>query len=723
MHWIDWMMVVIPLVTILYLGVKVQKYVRGVSGFLAAGRKAGRYLLTVADGTAAMGLITVLAQFEMYYRAGFAINFWNNIGWVIALFMTLTGFVTYRYRETRVMTMAEFYEIRYNRKFRIFAGALAFISGLLNYALFPAVSARFLIYYCQLPHCFTLGPVCFNTFGFLMALFLGIALFIVLTGGQLTTMVTDCCQGVFAYFGYALMVTCVLMVFSITDIQEAAMARPDGMSFFNPFNVDKLQDFNLLFVFIGIFGMIYNRNAWLGSQGYLCSAANPHEQKMAGVLGQWRAGFTALAVTLLVLGAYTYMNSANFAPQAAEVRAELTSMIEAEFPMAENLTTDAANKILNTRDTIYNQMLVPVAVRHILPIGAMGIFLALALFLMISTDTTYLHSWGTILVQDVVLPTYGKPISQKIQIALLRCGIFFVAIFAWFFSFFFSQSDYILQFFALTGTIYLGGAGACMIGGLYWKKGTAAGAFSAMGIGLFFAVLGFALNQKWGSIYQVLNTHAPEQLESFRLMLLNLGEMLPFANWNVEPEIFMRKFPITGQEIYLTGMVSALLAYVTVSLLTCRKPFNLDKMLHRGEYNLEHFVAKDADASVTEDARRKRFNWRILLGITPEYSKGDRILAWSVLIWTIYNILFFLVQAVWNMPESWRWSERTWVNLWAYYTLPLTILIGVTTTIWFSYGTIRDLIRLFRALKEDHAKVQNPEDEDNGLNHPEMEDK
>ena len=114
--------------------------------------------------------------------------------------------------------------------------------------------------------------------GFIMAIFPGIALFIVLTGGQLTTMVTDCCQGVFAYLGYAVIVTCVLVFFCIGDIQDAALARPDGQSFFNPFNVDKLQDFNLLFVFIGIFSMIYNRNAWLGSQGYLCSAANPHEQ-------------------------------------------------------------------------------------------------------------------------------------------------------------------------------------------------------------------------------------------------------------------------------------------------------------------------------------------------------------------------------------------------------------------------------------------------------------
>ena len=146
-------------------------------------------------------------------------------------------------------------------------------------------------------------------------------------------------------------------------------------------------------------------------------------------------------------------------------------MVQEEFPLPEGVTesdvkalaedkaaesTPAAQqlkKTLTTRETIGNQMLVPVALRHILPIGVTGTFMALMIFLMVSTDTTYLHSWGTILIQDVVLPIYHKPISQTAQLRLLRIAISFVAVFAWWFSYYFSQSDYILQFFALTGTI------------------------------------------------------------------------------------------------------------------------------------------------------------------------------------------------------------------------------------------------------------------------------
>ena len=403
-------------------------------------------------------------------------------------------------------------------------------------------------------------------------------------------------------------------------------------------------------------------------------------------------------------------------------------MVQEEFPLPEGVTesdvkalaedkaaennasAQQLKKTLTTRETIGNQMLVPVALRHILPIGVTGTFMALMIFLMVSTDTTYLHSWGTILIQDVVLPIYHKPISQTMQLRLLRIAISFVAVFAWWFSYYFSQSDYILQFFALTGTIYLGGAGACMLGGLYTRKGTTAGAFTAMIVGLFFAILGFGINQKWVDVHNWLATNFPNFLENFRLSLEYLGSKLTIVNWEVAPEKFARKFPITGQEIYLLGMVSAVVGYVVVSWLTCKKPYNLDKLLHRGEYNLEHFVDKEADKSVIESAKEKKFNWKSLLGITPEYSKGDRILAWSVVIWSFYNFFFFLVEAIWNLKPEWRWTEATWTNIWIFYSLPLSLLVGIVTTVWFTWGSSRDLYRLLKSLKE----AQNTTDNEDG---------
>ena len=90
------------------------------------------------------------------------------------------------------------------------------------------------------------------------------------------------------------------------------------------------------------------------------------------------------------------------------------------------------------------------------------------------------------------------------------------------------------------------------------------------------------------------------------------------------------------------------------------------------------------------------------------------MVAYSVLIWTGYSFLVFLVQLFWNLVPAWRWSEDTWVNFFLYYTLPLSLLVGVVTTVWFTIGSVRDLMRLFFVLKENYEKGVPSDDSDNG---------
>lgn len=677
MHWIDWCIVVIPTIVVVYIGCKAQKYVQGVSDFLAAGRVANRYVVAVAGMEAGLGLVSVIAIFQMYYKSGFAIGFWGNLSVPIGLLMTLTGFVIYRYRETRCMTLAQFFEIRYSKAFRIFAGFLAWLSGTINYAVFPAVGGRFLLYYLDLPQTIHLWGLELSTYGLLIAIFLSVALIIVNVGGQITTMVTDCVQGIFSYTAYAIIVITILCLFSWSQMSEALLNREPGMSMLDPFDTGKLTDFNVFYVIVGILSSVYCMMAWQGTSAFNCSAASPHEQKMGGILGRWRGGYASLMIILLAVAGYTYLNHPDFAQGAAAVKAQLEQKIVLDNPV--------------TTEAIRDQLRIPMALKHFLPPGVSGLFVALMIFLMTSTDVSYLHSWGTIFVQDCILPFRKKPFHPKTQLLLLRLSITFVAVFAWFFSMYFAQTTYILMFFALTGSIFLGGAGSVILGGLYWKKGTTAGAWGAMIVGSSLALLGFFAEHYWAShIYPWLITNAPNFFASFKNWLEWLGTVLPFVEWKVTE----KNFPLSGQEIYFITMVCSITTYVTLSLLTCKEDFNMDRMLHRGAYAREERKVADPNA-------QKQGILKKLLGFDEQFTRGDKILSWSVFIWTMANFAIFLIVVFWNV-FIYRWSPHGWANYFFIMNLVVGGIVGAVTTVWFTIGGVwglRDMFRRLRALQ------------------------
>ena len=126
---------------------------------------------------------------------------------------------------------------------------------------------------------------------------------------------------------------------------------------------------------------------------------------------------------------------------------------------------------------------------------------AIVLTAFISTHDTYLHSWGSIFAQDVVGPLLKKPLTPKRHLLLLRLSITFVAVFIFVFSCVFRQTQHIMMFFAITGAIWLGGAGVIMVGGLYTRWGNTAGAYAGLLSGTFVATSGMICHQLWKSWY------------------------------------------------------------------------------------------------------------------------------------------------------------------------------------------------------------------------------
>ena len=87
-----------------------------------------------------------------------------------------------------------------------------------------------------------------------------------------------------------------------------------------------------------------------------------------------------------------------------------------------------------------------------------------------------------------------------------------------------------------------------------------------------------------------------------------------------------------------------------------------------------------------------------IVGIDEEYTRGDKILAWSVFIYSIvYQLgLTFFAVLLWNVASPW---PKAWWGKYYYVTsLIIPMLIGCVSTVWFLWGGIRDGIRLFRDL-------------------------
>ncbi len=643
MHWIDWSIVAVLFALMTWGARKTSKYNRSVADFLVAGRCGRRYVLSVAEGIAGLGAITVIGRLESFYKSGLAFGYWMGIFSVIWLVIRMSGFVVTRFRATRALTLAQFLEQRYSRRLRITAGLIMFICGVVNFGIFPAVGARFFIHFCKIPvHFWDINIGDFHyalnlTQGYLMFILIGIAMIFTFWGGQIAVMVTDFIQG--TAISIMMCIICVYLYyrFSWTDIITTMAERAPGESFLVPWDSLKLKDFNLWFKLIALFGGIYAMRAWQGTAGYGAAAINPHEARMSGVI----AGFknAQLNNLFIVMGVFLYlfMCHSNFATNSTIVNNVLQS-----------ISHDPANKLRS-------QVTIAAGLGQVLPLGLLGAFAASMLGAFITTHNSYLHSWGSIYVQDVYIPLArrDKPMEEVAHIKLLKKAIFGVAVFIFIFGWFFPIKQYIQMYFALTGTLWMGGAGCLIIGGLYWKRGTTAGAFGAMYFGVILAIVGLWIVQ------------------------FN-DKIIPFVN-----------IQTNGQWIWFMTMCLCIMTYVLVSLFgPDRGVFNMDKLLYKGKYVI------DEDNSLV--TKVKVTGWRKWVGVNENFTLNDKMIYYALFGWSLLNWAWLLF---W-VPYSY-FAEVTvhgWSIYWRYwYTTNIVQACGAT--LWFLIGGVIDLKDMFRRLE------------------------
>ena len=785
----DWLIVLIPMSFVLFMGFYSRRYVRSVVDMLSAGRLCGRYVISVADMTNALSIIGIITFIEIHYRTGFSLAFWQNLTLPVTIFMGLYGYCSYRFRETKAMSIGQFLEMRYNRPLRVVASGLRSISEMLANMIMPAVGARFFIYFLGLPShlkvpalnlgLFSTPAWQIPTFMLLTFLILTVALSIICMGGTLALVITDTIQGMFCYPLLVVFVVFILCKFNwSTEIVPIMRDRIAGESFLDPYDIENMREFNPFQVGVSIVLLIVNRAVWIGACNS-SAAKTAHEQKMATMLGSVRGALSNMFYLLVAITIIVVLNHRNFAGDGKAIRDKLTAQIAVDLvrdealrdgiiadsakiprqdhrigvdpPLAQknNLDTpylktvheklvaghkaaverEAAangsaadknallaaeargNALFQQFRTLFHQMMMTITMRHLLPPGMLGMFCLLLIMAMVSTDDTRIYNATLTIVQDVILPFRKKPFTPEQHLRTIRIVALCVGVFFFFGSFFMSQLDYIGMYISLMIMMWTGGSGAIMTFGLYSRFGTTAGAFTSMITSIVLGAFGIFLNRNWADVvYPFLQEYGwVEPVGGF--LAAASRPFNPYVVWEMNPV----KCPINTYEMIFLIVCVTMTLYVLVSLSQTLKVsfrpfrinwreerlFNLERMLHRGKYALEGEV-------------KTRMKWSFrtvfskLIGITPEYTLGDKITAWGIFVYSIVYqfLLAFVLVFVWNLFSRWPaewWSVYFFVTL-----LAVPVVLAAVTTVWFGIGGMIDLRRLFRDLRN---RIVNPLDD------------
>lgn len=650
MTWIDWAVVVGVLTLFTTMAVIANRLTRSVSDYLVAGRCAGRYMLTMASGMEWIGAINIVAMFQVYYTGGFPCMWWVMLSTPFIVYMCVSGWGVYRFRETRSMTIAQFLETRYSRNLRLMAGILSWLAGMINFGIFPAVSARLFMSIIGLPEHFHLGGSggsggmeC-STFVALTALMVVVPLGFIVMGGHTSVMVSNFMQGLFTNIAAVIIVT--VLFFTVFDwnaiVQCLIKGGTANASLLDPIHASGTKDFNAWYFIIGIVGAWYCAMSNVPSQAFLGSGKTAHEQRMGYLLGQVSWQGLLVFFMMIALCAFKLMHD----PANAAVAAQITEAMK------------------SVPAEVHDQIRVTATLPALLPVGLVGLFCAIMMAALISSHNGFMHAWGGVLLQDIILPFRQQPMGTRAHLWALRGAIASVGLIAFVYSLFWKPNQSILMYFAMVNNVWLGPAGAVMLGGLYWKKGTTKAAVATLVLG---AALGIAhIVLRWG-----------------------------WDGWTGH------EFPINSQWVFLLTILFSVGIYVGVSLLTTQKDFNMDRMLYRGIYA--------AQGEALPELRPTRW-WQTIFGITPMFSRRDRLTAYLIVGYFLAWLGVFAAGMVYGLVAD--PGQAAWAKFWHVY-LYFSFGLLVSSTCWLGIGGLRDLRNLLHSLRSTERDFK----DDGSVNH------
>lgn len=476
---VDGSIVGVYLLLTMMAGLMVRKYVSKVEHFLVAGREMDVYLGIASLAATEFGIITCMYTAQAGFNDGFAGSL-PGIAQAVAMFLIgWTGFCVKPLRDSGAMTLPELFETRYGRFVRWLAGVVIVFGGLLNMGVFLKIGGDFLCLVCGLD---------IKYLALMMtALLVMVAVYTIL-GGMLSVLVTDFLQ--FVVMSIGLLVVTVMVLYQVGwDKIIATVELHHGAGGFNPIINPHL---GWTFVIMQILGNTAATLTWQTTIARLLAAKNTDTGRKVYtrtsfffvcrwvIPGLW--GIAALAVLgWQPLKQLTTAELAQVPPavqqkiSASQPGSPLAQLTEAEIKA---LPAGAENKL---NDTSLHAM--PKFLSTFVPIGLMGLLIAAMLAADMSTDSSYMLSWGSVIYNDILGPFRRKPQSDRRAILWNRCIVALIGVYLLVFGLLYKIEGNVWSYLLLTGSIYLSSMSVLLVACCYWKRANSWGALGAIILG------------------------------------------------------------------------------------------------------------------------------------------------------------------------------------------------------------------------------------------------
>jgi SSS family solute:Na+ symporter len=147
----------------------------------------------------------------------------------------------------------------------------------------------------------------------------------------------------------------------------------------------------------------------------------------------------------------------------------------------------------------------PYLIIRLIPTGLLGLILAGLFAASMSTYSSYLLSWSSVVSQDligtVIHKITGKEPGSRNQILISRITMTAVMIFIIWWSLFHEIEGYLYFYLNMTGMLFIPGTLVCLIFGIYWPGTKTTGAYLAITLGAIPPVVYLLLSEQFKMTY------------------------------------------------------------------------------------------------------------------------------------------------------------------------------------------------------------------------------